>query len=433
MNHKHAFDDIIPPGGSLSKRSIRNIPINREKKPNKIDELLEETEEMRSEYHTPPPTYIPPTSLQNTPRSHRTLLLTIGVIVLLLLGATGFALMRSSVVDITLKTETIPVEFLATSTSDAMSASNTLPYKLLPVSKEGTKEVSATGPSTTIEKRASGNIIIYNNSAASQQLIATTRFATPEGLEYRIDKPITIPAKGSIEAVVYADQPGESYNVGMKDFTIPGFKGTPKYEQFYARSKTALAGGFIGTMPQVSDADLKAANDELETSLKAQAVADIQLQKSADSVFFPTGSITSFTSSVAPGESGKAVVTGKLTLEALLFDRATVEKAIADTKNGQQYRYDNLESLAVIIQNPTPVTSFMSSPVLSLKFAGTLTTGQSFDEEALRRALAGKSKAQLAEILRMYPEITQAEATVRPFWKSSFPENPEKININITQ
>jgi hypothetical protein len=435
MNPKNPFDDIIPPGSDTgsasSRRSIRDIPINREKKPNKIDELLEETVEMRAEHHIPPPVYVPPVSVKKENRPGKALWAIAAVILLIALSAVAMTLFRSATVNIAIKTQSIPVEILVSSTNIASTTAGTLPYKILPIQKEGTKEVAATGPSTQIEKKASGTIIIYNKGTASQQLVATTRFETPEKLVYRIDKAVTVPANGSIEALVYADQAGAHYNIDLKDFTIPGFAGTPKFQTMYARSKTTMTGGFVGTMPQVSDADMKAANNELEETLTEQALAEILAQRPADYAFFKEGSRVTYTSSVAPSGEDKALVTGKVSVEGLIFERSAVEKAIADSKNGQQYRYDNLESLTLSIENPTPVDSFLDNPVLSLRLSGTLTTGQSFDEEALRRALSGKSKTQLQEILRTYPEIVEAEATVRPMWSSTFPENAEKIIINI--
>ena len=450
MSPNNSFNDIIPPGGN-QKRSIRNIPISS-KKQNKIDELLKETEDIRVEHHERPvvvhteASEMPPTRIINTPsssgRSLRNVWLAI-IVVLLLLGLGSLFLFRSADVAITLKTETIPVDILVNAAPVASTATSALPYQVLAVEKVGTMEVNATGAATRVDKKASGTIIIFNNySSAPQDLIATTRFETPEGLVYRIDKPVRVPGMttsngqsvpGSVEAVVYADKPGPAYNLEKSDFTIPGFRGTSKYQGFYARSKTAITGGFSGTMPRISDADLKAANDELKASLAEQALADFQTQKPAGYIFFKDGVRTVFTSDIGPASNGKAVVSGKVTFEGLLFEQTKVEEVIAATRNGEQYRFDNLEALTLSIENQNPVPSFISGPMLSLRLAGNLTTGQSFNEEALRRALADKSKTQLQEILRMYPEITHAEATLRPFWSGSFPDNPEKINITVTK
>jgi len=61
----------------------------------------------------------------------------------------------------------------------------------------------------------------------------------------------TVP--GSIEVTVYADEPLSKYNIGLTDFTVPGFKGAPQFETFYARSKTPMTGGFTGMEPVVEE------------------------------------------------------------------------------------------------------------------------------------------------------------------------------------
>jgi hypothetical protein len=85
--------------------------------------------------------------------------------------------------------------------------------------------------------------------------VARTRFESPDGKIYRIEKPLLIPGAkeergtlvpGSIEAEVVAENPGEEYNKELADFTVPGLKGSALFEKFYARSKGVLAGGRRG-------------------------------------------------------------------------------------------------------------------------------------------------------------------------------------------
>jgi hypothetical protein len=52
-----------------------------------------------------------------------------------------------------------------------------------------------------------------------------------------------------------------------------------------------------------------------------------------------------------------------------------------------------------------------------------------FDEDKLKEDLAGRAKAALTTVLSGYPSIDKAEATLRPFWKRSFPDKIGKIKI----
>jgi hypothetical protein len=452
------MNDIIPPGGEPMvppRKSIRDIPIT--KRPNKIDELLSETADFRSTHHAQPQTSEVPPPYQDddnftppkppmrkapkSPSSPRKALWLIALIAILVLAGASLMFFRSANVNVTLNIVSIPVDVTATSSADiASSSSSTLPYKVIPIQKEGTLDVASTGATKQVDTKASGTIIIYNNySSASQDLIATTRFETSSGLVYRINKTVTVPGTtvvagktipGSVTAVVYADASGDKYNGDKTDFTIPGFQGTPKYSGFYARSETALTGGYSGMMAQVSDADLKQANANLQQSLMDEAVTGINSQKPANYLFFKDGVRTTYTSTVTPGSAGKATVKGTLSVEALVFDADAVTSLI-NTSLGKQYNFDDLTVLTLSFSPNT--TSFISSPTLNIELKGTLTSGNSFNADDLKRTLAGKSKQQLPEILKLYPEIIKADAVLHPFWSSSFPSNENKITITVTK
>lgn len=432
---KKTFSDVIPP--EKKKKSIRNIPIP-ERKQNKIDILLEETAVYRKEHATYSPEQEEATEEPKTVRTRRVTKkksiispLWFGVGTLVVFAGLFFWLFReSATITIALKTEAIPVNITGTTTEAS--------YQVVASKKEESTELPTTGTPEKVEKKAAGTIIVYNTSTASQQLIATTRVQTPEGLIYRLDKAVTVPAAkgttpGSIEAAVTADVAGPTYNIAKSDFVIPGFKGTAKYDQFYARSKTSMTGGFSGMVGQISDADLKTATDKLKATLMTAVEGDIASQVPEDSIFFKDGGlITSFAYSVVPSGDGKAMVKGEMTGEALVFKKQDINSMLA-TVLGEEHRFDNLYSLVLTINGGQAPSSFISKPNMTINYAGTLTTGQSFDAEALKATLAGKSKKQLTEILKMYPEIVKADAVVRPIWKGTFPAKTKNIQVIVTK
>ena len=443
----NSFQDVIPPSGS-GRRSIRDIPIPTTRQ-NKIDNLLEETAEFRAEEkkkhtHSPVPPPPRPPKIKKVKESGDSsrkgiwVIATLSVAVLVV----AFYILFSPKAEITvaLKTESIPVDVVATSTSD--SSSSGLIYKVIPIQKTDSVDITTSGTPQQVDKKATGTIIIYNNyTTASQQLIATTRFATASGLIFHLDKAVTIPGTkvvagktvpGSIEATVTADQSGDQYNVDKTDFTIPGFQGSAKYQGFYGRGKTAMTGGFSGKIGQVSDADLKTANDNLKASLTNQALQDVATSTPDGYVFLQDGVQTTYSSSLGASTDGKATLTGKLTLQALVFDQSSLEDLITQSL-GQQYHFDNLNSLGLTLTNMGSTTSFISNPILNVELKGTLTSGQSFDTDALKKTLSGKSKNQLQEILKLYPEVIKAEAVVHPFWSTSFPNNVKNIKVTVTK
>ena len=136
-------------------------------------------------------------------------------------------------------------------------------------------------------------MIIYNNfTSQNQKLIKNTRLETPEGLIFRIGESISIPGKktengknipGQIEIAVYADSAGDEYNIGLTDFTLPGFKNDPaRYKSFYARSKTKMEGGFSGVIKTISKVELESMKDVLEENLKKSLASQFELEKKND-------------------------------------------------------------------------------------------------------------------------------------------------------
>ena len=112
--------------------------------------------------------------------------------------------------------------------------------------------------------KAFGTITVFNGySSEPQLLIASTRFLSSNERIFRTTKNIDIPGAqlnddeiipSSISVEIVADYLGAEYNIGPSDFTIPGFKGSPKYQGFYGKSSTAMSGGSSDT---IEDAGLK--------------------------------------------------------------------------------------------------------------------------------------------------------------------------------
>jgi len=100
------------------------------------------------------------------------------------------------------------------------------------------------------EYKATGIITIYNTySSSPQTLVKTTRFVSEGGKLFRTTKTIVVPGAdassgkivpGSTTVEVIASEPGNEYNIGPSTFSIPGFKGTPKYLAFYGESFSAF-------------------------------------------------------------------------------------------------------------------------------------------------------------------------------------------------
>src|SRR3989344_5984308 len=324
--------------------------------------------------------------------------------------------------------------------AERLGADSVLPFDVMLSHDSETKQVEAT-VTTQVDRKASGRIVIYNDfSTASQRLIKNTRFESPEGRMYRIRESVEVPGQttiqgqkipGSIEATIFADEAGETYNSDPTDFTIPGFKGTPRYDKFYARSKSEIAGGFSGVLKIVPDEELIQVRNELRYNVSRRLLEKAHTEKPNDFVLFDSAVFLEFEDANQNNnndiKSYTVSVTETGTLFGIIFEKQKLYDAVGHflvpTLGADEHvSVQNLEDLAFTFKdkevgNPSDRTS------ISFFLKGTSRVVWVFDEESLKAGLAGKPKSDLKTILAGFPSINKAEVTVRPFWKRTFPKD----------
>lgn len=312
------------------------------------------------------------------------------------------------------------------------SGNNGLFYSVVKLSREKGLQAPA-GSEQEVSRKASGMITVYNTSSETQRLVATTRFETPDGKIYRIDKPITVPANGSVDATIYADQAGENYNGSPTDFTLPGLKGTPRFETVYARSKTPLAGGFVGREKVVSPEDLSKTRAALQGALMDDLYKEAEAEVPEDFILFRALSVFSFEEMPSTQGSGQNVtVNMRGHLYGVMFKKSDLASFLAQKKlnivASEPVSIPEIGSLSISFASAPP-SDLLSSSEVSFKVNGDTRLEWITDEVALKSDLAGKGKKEIPAILNNYPTVASANATIRPFWKTSMPDKPEKIRI----
>jgi hypothetical protein len=434
---KQTLQDVMPP-----RRSIRQVVFPRGADREGQTSRAQNRKNGGSYSGGNIPRRIPPTpSSSGGEPSRRGLWVLAGISVLLLYLT--FALFFSGAkITVTPRQEQVVLDGRFSAVKEAQPLG--LQYETMSLSEEETRKLQATGEKQ-VETKASGTIIVYNNfNSSPQRLIKNTRFMSPDGLIYRIPSSIVVPGQktvngkvvpGSVEAVVYADSPGEEYNKDeLVDFTIPGFKGGPRYSAFYARSKTPMTGGFAGVVKTVSPAEENAAREEIRTALSEQLKkkARQQIPKGFilydDAVFIDTDSLPN----TEDTNSGKVIIGERVTLHGVLFNEEALSAFIARNTiahfEESSVIVSNLNELTFKIVDKTEARPWKEER-LSFTLVGTPYIIWTFDETRLKNDLAGKSKQQINTILSGYPGIEKAEVVIRPFWKKSFPKNINKIKI----
>ncbi|MEK7662455.1 MAG: hypothetical protein AAB355_03125 [Patescibacteria group bacterium] len=338
------------------------------------------------------------------------------------------------------KKETVSID---KNVSAGTSGGVQLKFKMVQVSKTESVETLATGQKEE-NKKASGTIVVYNTyGPKSKKLIKNTRFETSDGKIYRTNSSVTVPGMtvlngknipGTAETVVYADEPGEEYNIGLTDFTIPGFKGDSRYQKFYARSKTDMHGGTKGFIYTISKDDESNIKDVLERRLTEALLKDARKNTPPEYVLF--SSATSFDFSdlkITNSGSGKKVTVQKTgTLYVPIWERAVLSKYIAQVSvngyAGEPISSLNLDTLTISLKDK----SILSSPKLetmNVYINGETTIVWLFDEKSLVADLRGKPKQNFQSILKKYAGIDKAELVVAPPWSRTITERAEDISI----
>lgn len=325
-----------------------------------------------------------------------------------------------------------------------------LAFQFMSLVDEKTKEVPAT-IEKKIQKKASGRVIIYNNySADSQRLIKNTRLEDNVTHKiFRIDTSVVVPGAkvlngkvidpGKVEAIVYADVAGKEYNVGTTNFTIPGFKGDPRYGKFYASSKpdSPLGGGFSGTVKAPADDAVAQAQEELKQDLVKSAVEKARAQIPEGVSFFPGSMVLKFEEVPHdPTAENTAKVSMRATVSVFFFDTAKLTQKIAEVLPApDRDKTFTISNMSELVFGPfvPPVNNVVLTDLTKIGFhiKGAATFVGQVDAQKIRTELVGKSKKDFSKIIAEQNNISKADAVVRPMWKTAFPSDISKITVKL--
>jgi hypothetical protein len=288
---------------------------------------------------------------------------------------------------------------------------------------------------TTIDKKASGEIIIYNNySESPQRLVKFTRFESTGNKIYRIQESVVVPGKkagapGEVVARVLAESDGPSFNLDKDTFTIPGLKGEERYKTMSAKTKTSIVGGMSGSKAVVALTDLNAAKDEVAIKLRESAKSEFSARVWGSKI--PV--LESLT--VVIEDNSKEILRGEADTYSAkgIASIATVEgsdlsKVIltGDVNKSLTYSFLPSKSITFSIENDS---SILSSSTLSLLVNGNARILWMTNYETLKNSLVGKTKKEFTLAVTNDKTISSAVVNLFPPWKTSFPARSKSIVV----
>lgn len=323
-----------------------------------------------------------------------------------------------------------------------------LSFEIMTLEATGESQVTASGQ-IDVTEQATGIIEIIKTTPGAERLIKNTRFRSPDGLVFRIQESVVVPGSitdqnganvpGTIQAEVFADEAGEAYNLNAGTiFDIPGFKEggfTELYNAITARNPQSFTGGFSGPQFKIDENELQTARQALQIELRNTLLARIANEKPADFIAFEKA--VAFTYNELPAvQYGDNLVTIKeqAILQIPLFNANEFGSFIAEqtvtTYEGNPVRVADPNELTFSYSSATTsVSNIANEPSLSFNIAGKPQLIWEYDTANLTQDLAGLPKTAINNVISSYPGIDGAKVRITPFWKRTFPEQPDEILV----
>lgn len=312
-----------------------------------------------------------------------------------------------------------------------------LPLQVLTRTTNQEVKHSATGE-TEVSAHARGQVVIHNGLASSQRLVLRTRLQSQDGKMFRLAEPIVIPANGSARAEVIAENLGGDYNIGPSRFTIPAFREQgllERFEKIYGESTVPFRGGALGKTTVVSEADIRAAKEEVSRKAIDFLGEDLRQAVPEGFILLEQGGVRTIVNNISADakvgevrESFSAIT--NVTIEALVFDeRYIATMARREIQNEELFEVwpNAVFNFSYALARPAD----FARGALGLVVDGSLNVGKSIDVEAMRQAIVGKHETEVQRKILALPGIKEASVVLWPQWARRFPSTPEQIKIEV--
>lgn len=405
-------------------------------------------------------------------RQALTILITVSILILILIV---YIAIPGATVKLTPKSNTISTSANVTLADAARNQSylDTHPQNVIasfPVETTVKKTITYQTTGNKFQgKNATGNITIINTSNREWPLIEQTRFQNADGLVYRIQQSVNVPAAtlsepGKLQTFVVADELdangliiGERGNIEPTKFFLPGLSDANQ-QKLHAESYEAFSGGETITYKMVSADDLEAAKGKMESELRNTAEEELKiavLKMNQDR----NVELTLLSGDLAI-EIGEPKIFVDKSLEGQMIESFEVSGEVY--AKGIAYNYNELENILRaklklskspekrIVKIDSESLTYRIIPVeeggdpsrqkITVTIKGIEQYEISPDKENGRRLIdniknhiIGKSIEEAKNYIQQLPSINKVEITSWPAWSPNIPSVPDNIKIEIVQ
>jgi hypothetical protein len=374
---------------------------------------------------------------------YRRLVIKFIILVVILAAAVFYFSFSKLTVALTLKGENINDSLLlkisdpslakATSTS-VFSALNDPREEINGVIKEINTTVSKTYPAsgeTYLGEDIVGQVILINNSAKSQALVATTRLLSPDNKLFRIKNAVNIPAGGEVAVDIYADKPAADMAIAPTSFTIPGLW-LGLQDKIYGKSDIAFT--FSKQVKKyIVSSDLEAASKDINEALIDSAKKQIEAEDGSSAWFYLASGPTTVSINAKTGDkkdefvaqaSGKIIAVSFSKEEAAKLAAAKLNLVIPDDKELSEFKPEN------ITYSFDSYDSASGSATVKASFSGIMILKS--DSEVIDSSqLVGLNAEQIGTYLKSQNEVKEYELKFSPAFIKKAPGLVDRINVEV--
>lgn len=299
------------------------------------------------------------------------------------------------------------------------------------LSLESAEPVSS---SESMGEELTGKVTIYNNYIKNQPLVASTRLLTSDNKLFRIKDTVNVPAGGSVEVEVYADQPGKDMETaGPARFTLPGLWAGIQ-DKIYGESKDGI--GYQKLEKRiVKQEDIDAGVTSTKAKLLEKAKTEIKdAYQDFEQVLY---SLDDSSLEISVGAK-----TGEEKNELPIKIKAIVNVVAFNDDQAYKYAQDKVlaslpagkELLGFDKQNITySLSSFdYAQGMASVNAAVQAKIVMKSSADSINRnALVGLTKTQLDQFLSSQPEIAGFSLIFQPTFIKKAPSLVDRITIEV--
>lgn len=358
-------------------------------------------------------------------RFYKIVALSFLVITIILLGMIVFMSSKRATITITTKENPVDVNF---SVGVGEIEANQKVGGTLTTTTISLSQVFSPSGDGEVPGVATGIITIYNESGTDQPLIATTRFLSPDNVLFRLKSGTVVPAGGTVDAEVYADEEGASGNVEPSEFTIPGLNET-RQKEVYGKSSQAMSGG-VRTIGVVSQSDVDTAVSTLLEQAKTEGEKKLSsLQGDLFGIYKVTDYDYSTEVEIGEEVSGFTVSLSAVALGVFYDPEEIKELAVESLMN---HMVDDTETIKAGKELPTvTIENFKDNGVILSVFYDGLVSLNSESEQLERNMFFGKTRDEIRRYVLSLDHVHSVDIKFSPAWMQTVPHVNEHVNVVV--